>query len=246
LSEAPLGAPVERISMSVLYLLRHGQASFGQSDYDRLSDLGQRQARLTGEYLCQAGLPLHAAFSGDMLRQRDTASGVLERLETPPPLEVAPGWEEYDSFAIMQALLPAMLAEDPSLEPSLTRMYQNRQAFQLVYEAAMRRWVSGRHDQGQVETWRGFQARTQEALERVLDANQGGRAVLVVTSGGPIAACAQQALGLDDQMALKMTWVLRNASLTSFLYRGRGLTLATFNSTAHLEQHREPGLLTYR
>ncbi|CAO0823864.1 hypothetical protein DFAR_3970009 [Desulfarculales bacterium] len=50
-------------------------------------------------------------------------------------------------------------------------------------------------------------------------------------------------------MALKMTWVLRNASLTSLLYRlyrGREFTLSTFNSIAHLEQAGDPGLLTYR
>jgi broad specificity phosphatase PhoE len=232
--------------MSILYVLRHGQASFGQEDYDRLSDLGQRQARLTGEHLERAGLSFHAAYSGGMLRQKATAAALLKGLAAPPVLQVAPGWEEYDSLAIMQAMMPAMLAEDPSLESSLAKMYEDRRAFQLVYEAAMRRWVSGRHHPGLVETWRSFLTRTKQALEGVLAANQGGRTVLVVTSGGPIAALLHQALNLDDQMALQMTWVIKNASLTSFLYRGQGLTLSTFNSTAHLEQHREPGLLTYR
>ena len=29
--------------MGILYLVRHGQASFGEADYDRLSPLGHRQ-----------------------------------------------------------------------------------------------------------------------------------------------------------------------------------------------------------
>jgi broad specificity phosphatase PhoE len=232
--------------MSVLHVVRHGQASFGQADYDRLSDLGQRQAALTGQHLGQAGLRFDAAYCGAMLRQKDTASALLEGLAAPPPLEILPGWEEYDSAAIMGALMPALLADNPSLEESLPNLYQDRRAFQRVYEAAMIRWISGQDDLGQVETWRSFLARTQEALERVLGANQGGRTVLLVTSGGPIAALLRGALGLLDHMALKMTWVIKNASVTSFLYRGQGLTLSAFNSTAHLEQHGEPGLLTYR
>ena len=29
--------------MAIIYLIRHGQASFGADDYDQLSDLGRRQ-----------------------------------------------------------------------------------------------------------------------------------------------------------------------------------------------------------
>lgn len=37
--------------MGTLYLVRHGQASFGADDYDQLSPLGQRQSVRLGEYL---------------------------------------------------------------------------------------------------------------------------------------------------------------------------------------------------
>jgi broad specificity phosphatase PhoE len=36
--------------MGNLYLVRHGQASFGAADYDQLSELGQRQSVRLGEY----------------------------------------------------------------------------------------------------------------------------------------------------------------------------------------------------
>jgi broad specificity phosphatase PhoE len=41
--------------MASIYLIRHGQASFGAQDYDKLSELGRRQATLTGEYLRDTG-----------------------------------------------------------------------------------------------------------------------------------------------------------------------------------------------
>ena len=42
--------------MGVLYLIRHGQASFGTDDYDRLSDLGHEQSRLAGRHLGGQGV----------------------------------------------------------------------------------------------------------------------------------------------------------------------------------------------
>jgi len=36
--------------MGTLYLVRHGQASFGAADYDNLSELGHKQSARLGEY----------------------------------------------------------------------------------------------------------------------------------------------------------------------------------------------------
>ena len=64
--------------MSVLYLVRHGQASFGTDDYDRLSDLGKEQSRITGRFLAAQGIEPDRIVHGEMLRQRQTAEGLLE------------------------------------------------------------------------------------------------------------------------------------------------------------------------
>ena len=58
--------------MSVLLLMRHGQASLGTTNYDRLSDIGHRQAQLD--------LPARVlrvdAVSGR--RERGTLPGLVE------------------------------------------------------------------------------------------------------------------------------------------------------------------------
>jgi len=41
--------------MSEIFFVRHGQASFGSDDYDRLSPLGVRQAKILARYLAQTG-----------------------------------------------------------------------------------------------------------------------------------------------------------------------------------------------
>ena len=63
--------------MALLFLVRHGQASFGSSDYDRLSDLGRQQSRWLGEYFAGRGVHFKRVVAGSLKRQQDTASEVL-------------------------------------------------------------------------------------------------------------------------------------------------------------------------
>ncbi|WP_238430248.1 histidine phosphatase family protein, partial [Frankia nepalensis] len=63
--------------MSVIYLVRHGQASFGSADYDVLSELGYRQAALVGAELRARGVRVDLAVSGTLRRQRETARAAL-------------------------------------------------------------------------------------------------------------------------------------------------------------------------
>src|SRR5919112_809761 len=60
-------------AMPIVLLVRHGQASFGAEDYDRLSDRGRVQAEATGRWLAARGLRRPVAVHGTLRRQRDTA-----------------------------------------------------------------------------------------------------------------------------------------------------------------------------
>ncbi|MCB2227590.1 MAG: histidine phosphatase family protein [Desulfarculaceae bacterium] len=232
--------------MSLFYVMRHGQASFGQENYDRLSELGQAQARLTGEHLAGLGLSFDAAYSGDMARQRDTAQAVLESLESPPVLEIMPEFNEFASGPIIKALLPELRRENPAVDRAVATMFSDRRAFQTIYDAAMHRWITGQYDQGLPETWELFLGRVGRAVERVCAANGRGKKVVLFTSGGPISAIMQRALNLEHGVALKLTYVIKNASLSSFMYNREEFSLAEFNSTMHLETQGRAEMVTYR
>ena len=62
-------------SVSVLLLVRHGQASFGAADYDELSALGEEQSRLLGASLAARGVRPDVVLRGSMQRHRQTADG---------------------------------------------------------------------------------------------------------------------------------------------------------------------------
>ena len=59
--------------MSKLVLVRHGQASFFTDDYDKLSEMGHRQARVLGEYWICHGEHWDEVYHGSLRRQRESA-----------------------------------------------------------------------------------------------------------------------------------------------------------------------------
>ncbi|MGK0529545.1 MAG: broad specificity phosphatase PhoE, partial [Alteromonadales bacterium] len=50
--------------MTDIYLVRHGQASFGKANYDKLSELGGQQAIWLGDYFKHRNVEFDAVFSG--------------------------------------------------------------------------------------------------------------------------------------------------------------------------------------
>ena len=94
--------------MGQLYLVRHGQASFGADDYDQLSDLGRRQSVRLGEYFKARGQRFDAVITGSLKRHAQTWAGIDEGLggSALSPL-VWPGLNEYDSAAVIAAIPPA-------------------------------------------------------------------------------------------------------------------------------------------
>ena len=59
--------------MGTLYLVRHGQASFGAEDYDQLSALGHRQCVALGQYWRERGMRFDAVLTGSLKRLRTVA-----------------------------------------------------------------------------------------------------------------------------------------------------------------------------
>src|SRR5205807_5635398 len=59
--------------MSRLFVVRHGQASFMEQNYDKLSATGEIQARLLGEYWAHRRVVFDRIYSGPRVRQIETA-----------------------------------------------------------------------------------------------------------------------------------------------------------------------------
>jgi broad specificity phosphatase PhoE len=238
------------LQMSMIYMIRHGQASFGKDDYDRLSPLGKRQARILAQHLLTTGFHPHAVYSGTMVRQAATAQEVLSAYRAAdrkvPELEMLGGFNEYDTAAIVTALFPDMVKEEPSLNDELPKMYVSKASFKRVFEGAMLRWVTGEFDTPEIESWKDLKARVAGSLRLITERHGRGRTIAVFTSGGAIAASLAHVLGISGERAMRLNWQLVNSSVSRFMYNEERITLAGFNTITHLELVGDPTLITYR
>ena len=234
--------------MKEIFLVRHAQASFGRKNYDRLSALGIRQAQILGDYFVGLGLKFDAIFSGSMERQIDTAQTVMSRFSEDGAklgLCVIDAFNEFDSSSIIMTQVEDLVREDPSISKALPNVYKDRRSFQFVFDRAVMRWMSGRHEVSAVESLETFTRRVYAGIANVVeDAGQKER-VAIFTSGGTISAAMQIALGLSTEKAIGLAWQIGNTSVSTFYYGEKGLGLLSFNSLAHLELRGEPELITY-
>lgn len=225
--------------MATIHLVRHGQASFGAADYDRLSELGVRQSALLGQWLSRLGQPADRVICGTLRRHRQTAEACLAAWGVSQAIVEDDGFNEFDHRDILTRARPD-LADAESLA-RLVSEPDGRRAFQKVFAAAVERWMASGHDGDYAEPWPAFRTRCVAALERVAAVDGD---VWVFTSGGPIAALVQHILDLGDARMLELNWGIANAGVTRLGPGGR--RLSGFNSVAHLETVGGGALITYR
>jgi broad specificity phosphatase PhoE len=236
--------------MSEIYFIRHGQASFGEDNYDRLSPLGIRQALCLAKHLAETGKSFDGVYYGEMERQQNTAREFINHysskgLSVLPPV-VSKAFNEYDSFTVWRALIPEMLEDEPSIANDLDKLPGDQKAFQRVFAPLMTRWISGKYNADGLPRWDDFTRRVKQGLEELTARHGADKRLVVFTSGGPISVAVQIALGLSDKKALEISWQLLNASITRIKYNSRGMMLAGFNEVTHLELEGDERLITYR
>ena len=236
--------------MSEIYFIRHGQASFGEKNYDRLSPIGIRQAELLAQHMLHTKQSFDAIYCGTMTRQKRSARELTECFSTSefpvPDALVTPDFDEYDSFSVWDSQIPLMLKEDPALSVTLAKAHTYRKSFQRIFEEVMLRWVSGNYDHNGVSTWADFKKRVINGVSKIMETRGSGRKIIVFTSGGPVSAVVQLALGLSDNKTIELSWQVLNSSVTRFKYSSKGIMLYGFNDIAHIEKENDRSLITYR
>jgi len=232
--------------MSRLLLVRHGQASAGSADYDRLSELGWRQATELGQHWVRLGMVPDRVFVGPCRRQRETAEAVAAAFVAGPRAwpepEPLPELDEHDGYMVFTRSLPALADSDAEARTALEMVDQpldrEMRLYYRVYRRATRRWARGELDlppgEPALEDWPVFRARAESAMAKLIDGGVSGRTVAAFTSSGPVAVAVGKALSLDDEAVLRLSWTVRNCSVSEFLFSGGRFSLHSFNSQLHL------------
>jgi broad specificity phosphatase PhoE len=219
--------------MSNLYLVRHGQASFGAEDYDKLSELGHKQAVRLGEYFKQKGLQFDAVLTGTLRRHVQTWAGIAQGAGLSHEPVQWPGLNEYDSHAVIAAIHPYKLDK-----PDTPEMYRHH--FRLLKDG-LTQWMNGVVSPKGMPTYDEFQHGVVSALEHVRKNHTGN--VLIVSSGGPISTAVGHILGTTPEKTIELNLRIRNCSITEFAYTPKRHMLVTYNTLPHLEDL--PDWVTY-
>ena len=224
--------------MGTLYLVRHGQASFGAHDYDNLSDLGKKQSVRLGEYFRHKGLKFDAVLTGTLLRHAQTYAGICEGMApTLIPQALAwPGLNEYNSEAVIGAIYPHKLEK-----PTSPEMYRHH--FRLLRDG-LAQWMAGVVSPKGMPSYPEFVAGVSSALDHVRAHHHGGK-VLIVSSGGPISTAVGHVLGTTPEATIELNLRIRNASITEFAFTPKRHMLVTYNTLPHLDAPEHADWVTY-
>jgi len=234
--------------VSVILLVRHGQASFGKADYDVLTELGELQSRVLGRAMAARGVEPALLVTGGMKRHRQTLEYAVEEAGWGAPIEVDEGWNEFDHEQVIALHKPAYRSQ-MVMKADLVRTLKPRQAFQEMFEAATARWAEGEYDHEYRESFSAFGERVREALRCTSSALEPEQTTVVFTSGGPISwvsasiLCPSGVSSAELWARLNVTTI--NAAVTKIVVGARGQTVVSTNDHGHLEAA-EPGLVTYR
>lgn len=235
--------------MATIYLIRHGQASFGADDYDKLSPLGERQAQVVGEYLRDHGIVLDAAYSGDLLRQRETARLALASQPKEVPHHIDTRFNEVRNDEQVKYLMPGLVRENPALQALVERGLSSSKDYQKVIEAVFRHWVSPACNELRIQSWADYSGGVRAALEEVMSSQGSGKTLGIFTSGGTIATIVGQVLGLGGEETYQFYEPVFNCSITQIFYNGRRTSLSYFNDRSYLQvmgNRNAENLVTYR
>jgi broad specificity phosphatase PhoE len=204
--------------MGTVYLVRHGQASFGAANYDQLSPLGTQQCVRLGEYFRAKGLSFDAALVG-----------------TPDTL-TWPGLNEYDSKAVLNAIHPEPL-ERPKTPEAVRRHFR-------LLRQGLAAWMAAQVQPEGMPSYADFVAGIVGALDHVREQHV-GRNVLIVSSGGPISTLVGQVLGMAPEATIELNLRIRNSSVSELTFNDKKVSLLTYNTLPHLDTPEHTSWVTY-
>ena len=227
------------VSSPRLVLVRHGQASLGAQDYDRLSELGQRQADQTGRRLASVLAAQPVFWTGTHRRHHQTATALAPDAV---PKGVA-ALDEFSTFGLVRAAvveadrLGLQRPDDAVLNDPRNHLQPLLDWFPEVLGA----WQDGRLAAPDIDPWADFQQRVMSPVDGWRKSLCDGRSVVVVSSAGVISTLVAELAGRDLNYQRQLAVTMYNASVSELCLTVDGWRVNTVNCIEHLDAE---GLVT--
>lgn len=222
--------------MPKIIFVRHGQAQFGQANYDKLSEVGHEQAVALGKAIFEQGITIDHWVSGDMVRHAETLRGISQGMRTQVSYQiVTPDLNEYDFTGQLNARFVGSKAP--------VGLHTDRKTHFRALRETLALWQNDKI-LNPPESWAAFETRLKRAQQTIFGLE--GDTILVVSSGGAISKIVANALGVSHAKQVDLQLQIKNASMSTFIYSRRtgGFFLNAFNETPFVSAKTQH-LLTY-
>lgn len=227
--------------MTTIYLIRHGQASIGSSNYDVLSALGRKQARVLGRYSEATQLHFDYVISGTLDRQIDTAKIALTGRQRAQHRN--PAFNEYQHSKIFEYYAPILATQNGAVSTTLANGHNSKLTYP-AFAALMNAWVEDNAVRGDLESWDQFNNRIWTGLNNTIQKYADAEKIAIFTSGGVICTILQMIIRFPIERIFEINWGIYNASITILKTQDSSLRLSSYNNIAHLELENDSTLIT--
>lgn len=231
--------------MTTIYLVRHGQASFGKTNYDELSENGEAQAKLLGQYFKNIFTEQPFIVSGSMKRHQQTTQISLREF-FPEALYKTDGlWNEFNHQQVFSLYEPRF-SQPEVLKQDIFKEVDPRAYLAQIFDKAIERWADEAFHHEYDESWPIFKTRVDQALQNLCIelAEQQPKEAIVYTSGGVISVIIGKLLELSVQRTFALSWSIANTSVTTLKLNNDQLQLISMNEHQFIKS-KNPDLLTW-
>lgn len=231
--------------MANIYLIRHGQASWGKANYDQLSELGKEQSRILGKHWRYYEKP-DACYVGGMLRHNQTADAFWQGTDQYMSVNIHEGLNEFDHMDVL-CCYNAEWRDQIAFSTFLKRQENPNQSFIVEFSQALARWASGEYHDYK-ESYQDFKKRCVKALEDIksqtrvtaqFTESKGAKNILVFTSGGVISSICAHFWHLSDRQLMQLNQQLVNTSVTKLMFNKQNTSIDMVNNYSHLQMANE-------
>ncbi|MEN8281627.1 histidine phosphatase family protein [Acinetobacter gerneri] len=231
--------------MTTIYLVRHGQASFGAKSYDQLSPNGELQAKILGDFFQKILKEEPVVIAGSMQRHQQTAKIAMQQCFPEAEILTNSAWNEFNHQQVFAQYEPRF-NQPELLKEDVVKEKNPREYLAKIFEGAIERWTGGEFHHEYEESWPDFKCRVETAMQDLCDqlAQTKPRYAVVFSSGGVISVAAGKILELSINRTFALNWSIANASLTTLRLVGNQPQLLSLNEH-HFIKEVQPDLLTW-
>ena len=216
--------------MTEIYFVRHGQASFGAENYDKLSTIGHKQSELLGLHLKRTSLKFDKVICGKMRRHQETLAEITKNLKFNKII-----FDDRLNELNYQSLENAYHAKYNTLPPMISADFRD------FHQNLISAWASKKLEDLE-ESYLDFNNRVNSAVD---DHTKNVKRLLVISSGGPTSVLVTRALGLNYAGTADILNFTLNSSYSVFSKLINAFTLLQYNCTPHLDIKEKIELKTF-